>query len=320
MTQCRMSNRLRAYLGRPGLPLRAAPERRNRMPLAQTGLVAMLLATSNAALAGGLAYMDSTKCEDDDPKTVVNRNVALDLGALSYKEEGSDECEDLSLVEIVVAVGDPNDAGGGFGYSYGGGTGTVSGPLLAGGGGGATSEDDADSDEEEEEEEEKCGMGSLEPRSNGIGAVTVNSDIEAASWYKWGNGRAAELGPSVQAGIIRVNEPREQRLLDGSTTNQMSGEYGVESPDLFVNRTVVGYATQGCGDADACCTTTFTGALHDGFWDVTDLRIVGPYIGCSNPDGDGPNCEALGGKPYAFISFSWTIEYANPKRKRKRKQ
>ena len=315
MTLCRMANRLHAFLGRPGLALRAAPERRNRMPLAQAGLVVTLLVTSNAALAGGLAYINSTKCEGDDPTEVANRNAAINLAALSYKEDGSDKCEDLSRVEDVVAVGNPDDAGGGFGYSYGGGTGIGSGPLLAGGGGGgATSEGDADSDDEEEEEE-KCGMGSLGPRSNGTGAVTVDSDIEAASWYKWGNGRAAELGPSVQAGIIRVNEPREQRLLDGSTTNQMSGEYGVESPDLFVNRTVVGYATQGCGAADACCTTTFTGALHDGFWDVTDLRIVGPYIGCSSPDGDGPNCEALGGKPYAFISFSWTIEYANPKRK-----
>ena len=100
----------------------------------------------------------------------------------------------------------------------------------------------------------------------------------------------------------------KRNLRDGSTANQEKGRYGVKSSYTFVGDTVVEYlTTAGCGPNDDCCTTQFTGALDDGFWDV--------IVPCLDPDGDGPNCE-LKGVPYPFVPFSWTIEYDNPKKRK----
>ena len=184
---------------------------------------------------------------------------------------------------------------------------------------------DEDDDDEEEEEEVQCGAGSSGPVSTSVGAAIVHSDGSATARYYHdllgpaGPGEPVELGPDVQQSIITANQHREANLRDGSTANQETGRYGVVSSHRFVNNTVVEYQTTGCGPDDACCTTTFTAALDDGFWDVTDLPWFGPYLGCSEPDGIYANCEVIGGSPYAFVPFTWTIEYDNPKRKRKRK-
>lgn len=162
----------------------------------------------------------------------------------------------------------------------------------------------------------QCGAGSSGPKSDATGVATVDSDGEAVAIYENGNGDPVELGPNVQQSIVTANQPREARLRNGSTANQRSGRYGVRSSHFFVNRTVVTYATTGCGPRDHCCTTTFTGAVDDGFWDVTDLPLVGGLF-CSKPDGMERNCEWEDHKPYPFVPFSWTIEYDNPKRKKK---
>ncbi len=180
--------------------------------------------------------------------------------------------------------------------------------------------DEDDDDEDEEEEEVQCGAGSSGPVSTSVGTSVVHGNFSATQRYGAQMPGPVELGSAVQQSIIDANLPREANLRDGSTANQKQGRYGVESSYLFVNNTVVEYKTTGCGPNDACCTTTFTAALDDGFWDVTDLPWFGSYLGCSAPDGIRPNCEVTDGLPYAFVPFTWTIEYDNPKRKRKKRK
>ena len=180
---------------------------------------------------------------------------------------------------------------------------------------------DKDDDGEDEEEVVQCGAGSSGPVSTAVGAAIVDDNATAATRYTLRQSGPVELGPNVQKTIIDANLPREARLRDGSTANQQKGRYGVESSYLFVNNTVVEYeTTDGCGPKDACCTTTFTAAVDDGVWDVIDIGLIAPVrtaVGCTVPDGAGQNCEVFPGKPYAFVPFTWTIEYDNPKRKRK---
>ena len=205
-------------------------------------------------------------------------------------------------------------------------------PIDASGGGGGggggnvvrndqdNSDDGDEADEEDDEEEDvKCGAASSGPRSIGTGQVTVGNIFVASALYRYGRGLPAELGRNVQQSIIDANLPREARLRDGSTANQKKGRYGVKSSYTFVGDTVVEYKTTGCGLDDDCCTTKFTGALDDGFWDVTGLDLDWDWLDnviCASPDRIGPNCEWRG-TPYPFVPFSWTIEYDNPK-KRKR--
>ena len=105
--------RFQVSLG-PPCSFEGAPGQRNRMQIAQIALAAALLAKSNAALGGGWAYTDNTACEGDDPTYVEDRNAALDLEALSYKEDGSEECEDISKVETIVVIGTRGGDGRGF--------------------------------------------------------------------------------------------------------------------------------------------------------------------------------------------------------------
>ena len=154
--------RFQVSLG-PPCSFEGAPGQRNRMQIAQIALAAALLAKSNAALGGGWAYTDNTACEGDDPTYVEDRNAALDLEALSYKEDGSEECEDISKVETIVVIGTRGGDGGGFSIGSGGGGGTDTqrdGPSFpyGGGGGGGGSEDSDDEEEEEDVVESRTGL------------------------------------------------------------------------------------------------------------------------------------------------------------------
>ena len=99
----KISNRLGIF-GPVGMPFRAAWRSRNRMILQQLAIVLVLLAASKTALAGGWAFMENTTCQGD-PIHVRDRNAAIDLGADSYLEEGSEDCDDISKVEVMVVVG-----------------------------------------------------------------------------------------------------------------------------------------------------------------------------------------------------------------------
>lgn len=151
--------RLYAFLGLPNLGLAGAQRQRNPTPIAQIALAAALALAANAALGGGWAYMHNTECEGDDPTLVADRNAALDLEALSYKEDGSEECEDISNVETVVVIGTRGGGGGEFSIGSGGGGGGTDtqwdGLSFSYGGGGGRGGND---EEEEDVVERRTGL------------------------------------------------------------------------------------------------------------------------------------------------------------------
>jgi RHS repeat-associated protein len=137
--------------------------------------------------------------------------------------------------------------------------------------------------------------------NNNNSGVIIDSNFAAIAHYYNGNGTSVNLGNKTQKTL--KNNPdqlkHQERIVNGQTSS-LSGNYGVNlTGSMFhVGHTVVEYSTT-CGTK--YCLTTFTGFVHDGFWDIT------PGKG----DGPGPKCE-LGGTPYAYNTYSWIIVYPNP--------
>ena len=133
----------------------------------------------------------------------------------------------------------------------------------------------------------------------------VDGTVAATAHYYQGNGQTVGLGPDSQASIRQSNRQQlaERRLRDGTSEDPNRGRYGVDSSMVYIGDTVVTYETS-CNDST--CTTTFHGAVDDGYWDV---NILVPE---SQHDGPGPIAELPGGTPYAFRTFTWQITYPDP--------
>ena len=139
---------------------------------------------------------------------------------------------------------------------------------------------------------------------------TIDSTREAFNQYFLGDGSPVNIGPNTIAALKSHPDQlsRQERIVNGKTTEPYSGNYGVDMTKgegtFYIGRTRVDYsATYGSKFA----VIDFTGFVQDGFWDVSDFRNKG--------DGLGPKYEILGGKPYPFISHSWTISVPNPRLK-----
>jgi len=118
-----------------------------------------------------------------------------------------------------------------------------------------------------------------------------------------GPGEPARLGEESRAAIKNSldQQVRSERIRTGKTSNLFRGRYGVDvtREKFFIGRTAVEYQTDCAGGE---CTTTFTGAVDDGFWDP---------IG--KADGPGPRGEIPPGKPYYFVPFQWTMTFRDPR-------
>ena len=193
-----------------------------------------------------------------------------------------------------------------------------------------------------------CGVDTPPPAP---GMPKIDSLLTAAKHYFFGGGNATHLGVASQGDIMSSSGHQSAvRNLKGGTSLDWNtpwpndpervkdpwedcfgyvGCYKANSQNLWVGMTEVHYITT-CGDSQ-CCTTTFTGGVNDGFWDVYHIDFVNyvNYVMCVEVysfecayeyvpftctfDQSGPCGEFPFATPYAFIPFSWSIRYPDPR-------
>ena len=131
---------------------------------------------------------------------------------------------------------------------------------------------------------------------------TINNTIEAVNHYYNGNGETVELGKDTQSAIKNSSKVQRQiNAIKNDTANKLNGnlEVNLTKKIYHVGKTRVNFATK---DKNDIHTITFTGFLFgsdsDGFSDANPIRF--------GDDRRGPNNE-LGGKPYDYTPFTWSI-------------
>ena len=257
---------------------------------------------------GGFAHAEAPPDSDGDGIADTSDGCPSEPGVMNgcpcYGSFGVDaDCDSIpDIYDDDIDIGDGYDGGDD-------GDGEGSGTEPACGGFGDCGEADGDDPGATDNGGSGSESGSPASTSNGSDSEesprVIDGNLEAISHYYGGDGEEVKLGPKAQAAIRNSDRQlqAEHNLRTGETANQWSGLYGVDGGG-FIGKTPVSYTTSCAGGR---CTTTFVASDGDGFWDLNNS------IPQRLHDRDGPVAEYRFGNPYAFIPFSWSITYDDPR-------
>jgi hypothetical protein len=136
----------------------------------------------------------------------------------------------------------------------------------------------------------------VENEQNGGGPVTIDNTSQALDYYYNGNGDPVLLGPQTQKQLFKNPDYiRVKGALINGTANSRTNTFDVDltwqDNTFHIGDSNVDYYTK-C--SPSTCVTRFEAFVRDGFSDPLGIGIE------------------LGGTPYPYIPFKFTIKYKNP--------